>query len=322
MTGARRLLLVAAYLLDPAFVAILLALSSFVHRQHSVPGMDSLLDEYRSVVLREMEHVISPQLCAVVEKDCNFGIFNKALESEKTGEDVGIFRKAWGRLVFDANLTERYLDGGKMPSAFGYVLFSPYLSTEDFGGCECFHYTYSVEDRFAGKVKEIFYKILDALKDSQLDELQNDLVGFRREVGAHSTYYEFSLLGCGQYIATELGEEPGEGSSEIMRDLLEIKERIRALKGRVSQAGLVNEATSMLLEMLRMRGILKAGVDLEEFPDVVSVLFPYKMLDLKYGTDAHQLMTIGVDLTNIGGSFGQFFSLKSHPQKYYVTFDI
>ncbi|ELA41356.1 uncharacterized protein VICG_01597 [Vittaforma corneae ATCC 50505] len=324
MAWAKRLLMVVAYMLDPALI-VLVAFNSTIYKRCPTSQLSCLLDEYRAAVFRDLECVIGSQFCAVVEKDCNFGIFNKALENEQTEENTGIFRKAWGRLVFDANLTERYMNGRGMPSTFSYVLFSPYLSSEDFDGSESFYYTYSVEDRFTGHVREVFYRLFETLKDSQVDEFHSSMVDFRREANAHYIYYEFSLQGCGQYIATEFSEESGGKSREIMDSLFEIRERVRKLKGKIPRTKLVDEATSMLLEMLTRQKILKAGIDLEEFPDAIPMLFPYKMLDLRYSrgdADAHQLMTIGVDLTNISSRLSRFFDLGEHSLKYYTTFEV
>lgn len=294
---------------------ILPIIFTFTSIKDSEMGIEDLLKEYKFQVFYNLQSRINRNFCMLVEKGCNNGIFDHLLENKTVAvlNNNPIFG-----ISIDESLTEKYIKKEKMPKKYKYVLFSPYLHTENLDEKDHFYYKHAVYDYFDDKIRSLFLKIFKALKDSNVSTMKNEIIDFSREKTPQYTYYRYSLDGVGCMHQTYFKQR-----NDVMDSLIEISDEIKNWR-RLKSYDLINNTTKRLLKMLEDMGILIKKVDFEEYPDIIPLIFPYVMLEMKYYQRGNtQLMNIGVDLTKVKGSeFEEYFNLEKHNLKYFLAFEI
>lgn len=293
-------------LLNQNVLILLFTFKSIFYEQKQVSTLEYYLDEYRNAVFQDIESLLDPKVALVVEKGCNFGIFDKKLDKL----EIAVIRKIRGKLTVDFYLTETLLKGDKLPRNFRYALFSPFISFDQFLEDEDFYFQYTVQDRFQGNIKSTFNKIREYLENSNLNIIKNNLIEYSRVINRDYTLYRFKLEGLGEYIHTEYEED-----NLIMKELLKIKKIIaNKINKNIGFGKIINEITTMLLDMLKNNNIVDVGDEL----DLIPLLFPYKMLNPKYDRiGPSQIMTIGVDLSKLGKRLKR----TEFNNEYYISFE-
>lgn len=268
-----------------------------------IAKMDELLREYRRAVVRELEIVINPDVYLLVEKGCNFGIFDEILGDQKTL----MLKKVNGRF---SPVEPKETDENTL-----CVIFSNYLRPVE--GMRSFYYTYEPEARFGGDIELVFSTAFRYLRDTKLSELNYDIVKYTAKMHPEYTLYTFELTGSGRYLVTAFKAE-----NEIMNALFDMRrELLEMSKNLPTSTRLLDTATNLLVDMLRKHKIMVKEVDFAALPEIAMTIFPFKMMEVKSDRAQRQLITIGVDLRQ-AGRFGDCFDLSKHSLEYYVSFPV
>lgn len=275
-----------------SFMLILILLKQilFYHR------INRLTEEYRIGVLKDLENLISPDVCIITEGEDNYGIFESIVKNGRpispnnnlmkdNMSDVYLIRKIRGRLttIDDINKDTHII-----------ASFSPFLAS--FFNNQL--YFYSTEGRFRGPIKEKVLNIYEYMKNGYMDEYKSDMIEYKREYDKESVIHRFKIEGTEDIIETvynTVGDDMG-------RQLKDLEEWILSDRNNRS----IHLITHRLIEMLLRLRILKERLDLEEYPELIPTLFPYKMM--KTG----EIIKIGVDLSKIKeGIFEEYFDLEN-----------
>ena len=239
--------------------------------------------EYLNHIFKDCESTLNPKFLIVAEKDCNFKIFNKLLGNRK----VGIFRKGKSRsFIFDDHLTEEYLKNKPLPKTSNYILLSPYINIDSFPSEQAFYFNFTVETDILGTTEKIYRNILTILKKSSMFEYKDELMTFKRVKNENFELIEFDLKGSGKYIETNYFK-----NDEIISKLTNLK------LSTATYSTFLNDTTLKLLRILKEYDIFSNKLDIEEFPDVIPLIFPFQILSHIYKqSKAVQLVTLGFDL--------------------------
>ncbi|KAM0681033.1 hypothetical protein GINT2_000816 [Glugoides intestinalis] len=285
-----------------------------VNFYNSILKVHDALSLYKNEIFNDIQNICSPFVCFIVEKGCSYGCFDPFLEKQT----IGIFKKVNKKLVYNRILTEKYLANDKLPIEFQYAIMSPYLNVESLEFNSYFYYNHNIKTLFTGKIKKLFFEMFNSLKESQAQRYNNQSVKFHVNNAKEYIYYKFELDGVGCMHSVEFFDK-----NEIIARLIDIKKQIFKWRNLTSNV-LVDKTTMLLIKMLRETGVLLQDPDLELYPDFVKLVFPYKMLSLINDKKLkHQLMCIGVDLTNLEKSDLRFlFNLEKHNLKYFISFEI
>lgn len=258
--------------------------------------------EYLDHLFDECQSSLNSKIVIVVEKDCNYKVFNKLLGDK----EIGFYRKKSSVLDFEKELTEMYIKNQKLPDTLYYAIFSPYVRQDSFPERNFFYFNFTLQNKIHQKTERIFKKFLQKLNKSETDSFQNELISFTRNRHSLFDLIDFNLKGCGRYLETRYSKD-----NEIMEKIknLPLKKKSYSL--------FLDSTTMMLLDLLKSYEIFTDKFDLEEFPDVIPLIFPYKMLEQIQGRrNAYQFVTIGFDLRSCLNSSLSFLFDESKVRKF------
>lgn len=250
----------------------------------------------------------------VLHRDSNYGLFNNYLD----GTEVRILEQRNRSFLINHPLTHAYNQGQILP-VDGYILCSPYINEELFKGSKFFHLNIHFKGMFDQKLCNSFYKLLSSLK-SHKNNIKNPEFEFKKIVHKKFTHYIFDSKLWGMYQETDYRNPNG-----VVDNLYELEEKIKDLKANHCFSSFLTKTTTLLLDNLTAMGIFKGnGYDLKLYPDLVSFLFPFVMLEkplldldemgfVIYGYDFREVMNSELsflfnlekikDLLEMGGIF-------------------
>lgn len=245
----------------------------------------ALEGEYRDFLFNRFEPVLNPKICIVVDKDCNYKIFNKVLGKEK----IGFFKSSSNKkMAMDRHLTEMYIKGQDLPESHTYALLSPFISSKPFLKTKYFYTTYTHLNKVDDQTKTIFYNIVDYLVNSGLESYNDDVITFKKESTDKYDLIIAKLKGCGSFVQTYYHKK-----NRIMNQLSTLK--LEDAK----YSNILDKITTEMIKILSSAGIFEKNFSIEEFPDVIPLIFPLKMFDqFNLKGPVTQLITVGFDLRN------------------------
>lgn len=245
---------------------------------------------YRRIAFTDFESIVNPEIYVYVEKGCNFGIFDGFLNKRQSA-----LLKRGGNGLKEAT---SIINGQTC------ALLSHFLTVPD--GLRPVYFTFPPRLHLVGRT---FHEILKILKESGVDRFENEMVKFETEREAGYVIYKLRVEEK-MYLESVFMRE-----DEIMTGLRGIEKKIRVISKLRQDGKLVDMATKMTVELLEGLRIVK-GIDFEEFPELIEKLFPFRMLELRFG-EGNQFMTIGVDLRSWDDNVKE-----KYKKGYFITFEI
>lgn len=255
---------------------------------------DTLLQHHRSEILKDLESMLNPAVCIVAERGCNFRLFDGVLQHHKTG--LLVSRK--GKLVLDDELTESYMAGRDLPRSYKYFILSPYVVLDRFCNREYFITEYKVSDRVKGGIRRTLLDLIRFLDQSGCNLYERDGVYFKRTETRSFIHIRAHFDAVGSYEQTRY-----KYRSLIMENVESLGRELKQVKKGRDLSSFMTEVTRRLLGQLTSLGVFRDEFDLEMFPDLVPVLFPFRMVSGECKRlDCTQLVTVGFDLRGAAAS--------------------
>lgn len=259
-------------------------------RQH----MGVLMQRHRDEILGDLGHIMSPSVCIVAERGCNFQLFDGLLPDHR----VGLIVPRGGRLFLESKLTRSHMTGKALPKYYRYFILSPYVSVAPFRDRDHFVTDYKAVDRVSGGIKRTFFDIVRFLYQSGCCLYEEDGLQFRRVENRSFTHIKVRFELLGSYEQTIYKHR-----CKIMEDVESLGRELGKIQQGRCLSSFMTEVTQRLLGLLTSLGVFKGEVDLEAFPDLIPVLFPFRMTDSRRNaSDSSRLITIGFDLRNASKS--------------------
>lgn len=272
---------------------------NLVFQQHT----DLLLQHLRNEILRDLGSILNPDICIVAERGCNFKLFDGILQDY----EIGLIVSREGRLLLEDKLAESYMMGNDLPGHYKYCVLSPYADLSLFRGKSHLMTEYKASSRVGGSIKRTFFDVVRFLDQSGCSSYRKDGLCFTKADGKNFTHIRahFEILGSYEQTRYRLRSKIMEGVESLGRELKKIRQ------GR-NLSSFMTEVVRKLLEQLTSLGVFRDKADLEVFPDLVPILFPFKMADSECSRpDCSQLITIGFDLRNaVNSHLGFLFDSK------------
>lgn len=252
-----------------------------------------LINKKRAVECSAISSHIRSSVCFVVESGCNYKIFNHLING--TGP-VGLY------FYEDKNIG---VDKPFVRKDFTYYILSPYIPKKE--GLQCYYYNLKLGNMMSGEILKIFYSIfnkintyLDSFLIKAFDEsFTIDEIYYRRIRKSAYDLYNFKSTEIGEIILTKHKIKP-----ILMEELEMVIQRLKNIrKNSVSKSFWTSLAVDMLMQVLMDHRILKGKVDLEEYPDIVPLLFSCPFVDTasQYWGEGN-LVSLCIDLRNIKNS--------------------
>lgn len=241
---------------------------------------------------------LRPDACLLVEKGCNYGIFDEVLEENGLEDEspVGICSSYYRGGYRDAHspykIVEPFSD-----AKLTYFILSPYIRKDP--NYKCHHVACPPSMSLDYKMYGLFARIFNDVVKLGLTHLSYKGIVLRKK--AHAKYEE---LYCS---IEELGSV--QATSYYTRNVLmgKINEILHELlmcdRSSMDKSAWCTRAVSMIMDLLVDHGILKSRVSLGVYPELVPLLMPFPILDI---TSSHwsmvNIVVIGFDLRRVAGS--------------------
>jgi hypothetical protein len=288
---------------------IFILILSLFYPKHTKLDLNLEINEYINAVLDELESIISPNIFCVLEKNCNFKIFN-----QKLGDlDFGIFKLNRKKsLEIDGEMTLKYIRGESLPGKNTFVLFSHFLDPQRFPNH--FYYTFNIEGKIKKSVEQTFFKILNKLNSSANAKYSDEMIKYEKIEESKYILTRFELEGAGIYLETKYYNE----QDSMMEELKKLKNKIKSLKFNFSK--LIDTITNELILILKRSNVFNENFDVEEYPDIIPLIFPFKIaVDSRDRGQISQFLTIGFDLRDCLKSELRFAFNEKSVKKLIVT---
>ncbi|KAI5175259.1 hypothetical protein PAEPH01_2128, partial [Pancytospora epiphaga] len=225
-------------------------------------------------------------------------IFNKLIE--KIGND--------SKPIFIYSMKDRMIQIGEkyVDSKVTYYILSPYIKpNHEYTCCHCLDI---IKNYMNATLVNIYFNILNKLMASGRSRYDLEEVHYSVTKYSGMDVYTFDIEELGRIRFTKCFQR-----NLIMEQVNDITNRLCSMrKYEITKAEWSTKAVDMLMEMLLERNILKKEVCLEEYPEIIPLLFPFKFIETadEYWNRVN-LVSIGVDLREIeGNELAGFFNIE------------
>ncbi|KAI4292408.1 hypothetical protein PAPHI01_1682 [Pancytospora philotis] len=256
--------------------------------------LDDIVDARRRVECGQLLGILRHDIVLVIEKDCNYGIFNSLIPrgGQWAGRPVGVRaqpysyrRSGAGRAKIIRPFTDRKMQ---------HYILSPRIVPVD--GCKCRYLNFMPGDYLDRSVLATFQQAHNKLCGLGLCKVSYGGMQLSRRCRTKYEEHTFRIEEIGSIYYTSYHER-----NALMEKVGTALKKLTALdKNSISRLEFSTAATNELLGILIRCGILRSPVSLRAYPDLGPLLFPFRFFGS--GSDAWtsvNLLSIGFDLRGV-----------------------
>lgn len=268
---------------------IVLLYYCFYNNQSDTSSINEKIDSLNKKIITKLGNSLFSYYI-VASKNSNSGIFSHFFDNN---EDVKILKTSFFKFEVDKELTEKYNSNCEMPSNKQFIITTNFYKTDLFKNTKFYNVDLDIRHLVTNDIVKDILLLLSDFKRLNMRNYRN----FTLDVKKYSnyTYTKFKYLPIGTIESTNYNYD-----NQIFNKLKSHISNIKKLLQKEHLNSFFTKASGILLHELNNLNVFKNyPINLEEYPDLFSIIFPYKMIEKSlFEYDKKYLITFGFDLRN------------------------